>query len=435
MAVRGPRGEKGEAGAPGRDASQLPELDQHKDRFNKESKLDIRKPEPFTGQDRSKWEPYLSQIRRLFNAKPTTYEEDRDKISLAASYLTEAAGTHYDNLVIRAESGEEVLPLVYWTEFVKEFTSKFGIFDVARDAQTNLSWITQQPNESFAKFIIRFQQYAFKTGFNDEALVFKLRESVHANLDILVASQQQRPRSYDEWVDRFQELDSSVRATQEAHRRGGYRSGGNPIPGFTQPVQYNRGQNQWAGNFQNNRAGGQGDQSRTQGGWKDRQRGSAAWGAEQGNLAATVEGPSTNYGEINPQDLAVGNNLADHNCNCGELADFDGEALLRAGIVRTPEQLEEFRRRRREKLCYRCGGKDHIGRECKNPEDLNPKKGGPEGDSTHTKNGNSEREKLRAAIFSIEEVQNEGDDWNVQILEDQDELNESGNGQGAPARD
>ena len=132
----------------------------------------------------------------------------------------------------------------------------------------------------------------------------------------------------------------------------------------------------------------------------------------------------------------MGNNLADHDCNCGELADFDGEALLRAGIVRTPEQLEEFRRRRREKLCYRCGGKDHIGRECKNPEDLNPKKGGPEGDSTHTKNGNSEREKLRAAIFSIEEVQNEGDDWNVQILEDQDELKESGNGQGAPsARD
>ena len=36
----------------------------------------------------------------------------------------------------------------------------------------------------------------------------------------------------------------------------------------------------------------------------------------------------------------------------GEIDELDGEALLCAGIVRSPEQLEEFRRRRREKLCY-----------------------------------------------------------------------------------
>ena len=154
LAVRGPRGQRGETGPPGRDASQLPELDQRKDRFNKESKLDIKMPESFAGLDRSKWEPFLSQIRRVLTAKPTIYEEDRDKIGLAASYLTEAAGAHYDNLVIRAESGEEVLPLVHWTEFVREFTSKFGVFDVTRDAQSNFSWTIQNPHESFASFIV-----------------------------------------------------------------------------------------------------------------------------------------------------------------------------------------------------------------------------------------------------------------------------------------
>ena len=245
LAVRGPRGQRGETGPPGRDASQLPELDQRKDRFNKESKLDIKMPESFAGLDRSKWEPFLSQIQRVLTAKPTIYEEDRDKIGLAASYLTEAAGAHYDNLVNRAESGEEVLSLVHWTEFVREFTSKFGVFDVTRDAQSNFSWTIQQPHESFASFIVRFQQYAFKTGFNDEALVFKLRESVHANLDILVASQQNQPRSYDEWVNRFQELDSSVQATREAHSQAKYRSTENPILRSTQTRNLNNRLDPW----------------------------------------------------------------------------------------------------------------------------------------------------------------------------------------------
>ena len=77
--------------------------------------------------------------------------------------------------------------------------------------------------------------------------------------------------------------------------------------------------------------------------------------------------------------------LKNHGNSWGEIDEFDGEALLHAGIVRTPEQLEEFRRRRQEKLCYCCGGKNHVGKDCTNPEDLNPPKGIPEGNSTCAK--------------------------------------------------
>ena len=238
--------------------------------------MDIKMPESFAGLDRSKWEPFLSQIRRVFTAKPTIYEEDRDKIGLAASYLTEAAGAHYDNLVNRAESGEEVLSLVHWTEFVREFTSKFGVFDVTRDAQSNFSWTIQQPHESFASFIVRSQQYAFKTGFNDEALVSKLRESVHANLDILVASQQNRPRNYDEWVNRFQELDSSVQATREAHSQVKYRSTENPILRSIQTRDLNNILNPWMGDEQEDTRG-----------------------VQQNNLVDLTEGEIGNYNQRN----------------------------------------------------------------------------------------------------------------------------------------
>ncbi|KIK51814.1 hypothetical protein GYMLUDRAFT_251737 [Collybiopsis luxurians FD-317 M1] len=57
VAVQGPRGERGELGPAGQDASQIPEFDQRKDQLNKKAKLNVKKPDPFNGSDRWKWEP------------------------------------------------------------------------------------------------------------------------------------------------------------------------------------------------------------------------------------------------------------------------------------------------------------------------------------------------------------------------------------------
>ena len=111
---------------------------------------------------------------------------------------------------------------------------------------------------------------------------------------------------------------------------------------------------------------------------------------------------------------------------CGAKADFEGETFLRAGITRTPEQEAEFQRRRREKLCFRCGRQDHQSRQCKNPEDLNPKKGSFENQSSQS----NERDKLRAAIFTLENSQNESGEWSIQILEENEESTESGKASG-----
>ncbi|KIK66501.1 hypothetical protein GYMLUDRAFT_239442, partial [Collybiopsis luxurians FD-317 M1] len=136
-------------------------------------------------------------------AKPTIYENDSDKIGFAVSYLTGAAATHYNNLLKQEEAGIPVPALRTWIDFVK------------------LAWIKQMDNESFATFIIRFQEYAFKTGYNDTALVAMLRGAVTRSLDVTVAAQTHPPQNYPQWVQRFQELDNSIRATNAAHSRGG----------------------------------------------------------------------------------------------------------------------------------------------------------------------------------------------------------------------
>ena len=77
-----------------------------------------------------------------------------------------------------------------------EFTSYFRLFDPARDAQVKLAWIKQMDNEAFAMFIIRFQEYAFKMGYNDTALVAMLCGVVMRSLDMTVAAQTNPPQNY-----------------------------------------------------------------------------------------------------------------------------------------------------------------------------------------------------------------------------------------------
>ncbi|KIK53892.1 hypothetical protein GYMLUDRAFT_249933 [Collybiopsis luxurians FD-317 M1] len=67
------------------------EFDQQKDQLHKEVKLNVKKPDPFDGSDRWKWEPFLLQVHHTFMAKPTIYKNDSDKIGFAVSYLTGAA--------------------------------------------------------------------------------------------------------------------------------------------------------------------------------------------------------------------------------------------------------------------------------------------------------------------------------------------------------
>ncbi|KIK64674.1 hypothetical protein GYMLUDRAFT_240644 [Collybiopsis luxurians FD-317 M1] len=172
VAVQGPRGERGELGPARQDAM----------------KLDAKKPDPFDGSDRWKWEPFPLQICHTFMAKPTIYKNDSDKIGFAVSYLTGAAATHYDNLLKQEEAGIPIAAPCTWIDFIAEFTLYFGLFDPAQDAQVKLAWIKQMDNESFATFIIQFQEYVFKMGYNNMALVAMLQGVVTRSLNVTVAA-------------------------------------------------------------------------------------------------------------------------------------------------------------------------------------------------------------------------------------------------------
>ena len=59
-----------------------------------------------------------------------------------------------------------------------------------------LTWIKQIDNETVVTFIIWFQEYAFKMGYNGTALVAMLHGAVTRSLDMTVAAQTNPPQNY-----------------------------------------------------------------------------------------------------------------------------------------------------------------------------------------------------------------------------------------------
>jgi len=91
--------------------------------LNKEAKIEIRKPEPFTGTDTRKWKDYVSECLTMFQAKPTTYALERDQVLFAASWLKDNALRHWTALLWNNPNHPA---LHQWGAYIKEFTSIFG---------------------------------------------------------------------------------------------------------------------------------------------------------------------------------------------------------------------------------------------------------------------------------------------------------------------
>ncbi|KAG6870371.1 hypothetical protein C0992_000258 [Termitomyces sp. T32_za158] len=135
--------------------------DNKRDILAREGKLDIQKPESFTGCDSHRCAC----------------------VAFAASYLQGIAFDHYTAL-LQFKPQNPVLS--NWQAFVDEFSSKFGVFDTVAEAKDNLFNLKMRPEERFTTFIIRFEKEAYETGWNYSVLRYALRRALPQRIkDIL----------------------------------------------------------------------------------------------------------------------------------------------------------------------------------------------------------------------------------------------------------
>ncbi|KAG5329312.1 hypothetical protein C0989_009914 [Termitomyces sp. Mn162] len=143
--------------------------DDTRDALAREGKLDIQKPEPFTGRDPRKWRIFLTQCLTMFQAKPITFQLESSRVAFAASYLQGITFDHYTAL-LRFDPNNPVLS--HWLAFTQEFSSKFGVFDTIAEVEENLFNLRMRDNKCFTTFI------AYETGWNYNALRFALHRAL-----------------------------------------------------------------------------------------------------------------------------------------------------------------------------------------------------------------------------------------------------------------
>ncbi|KAG6812513.1 hypothetical protein H0H93_013814 [Arthromyces matolae] len=83
--------------------------------------------------------------------------------------------------------------LTNWDEFVREYSTKFGIPNVQAEAERNLMNLRMGYNERFTSFIIRFEEQAFETGWNMAALRWVLEGCLPKRIkDMLIFTPEQK---------------------------------------------------------------------------------------------------------------------------------------------------------------------------------------------------------------------------------------------------
>jgi len=202
----------------------------------RESKLEIRKPTPFTGRDRRKWNPFVMEILNNFFAKPHIYGTEQAKIAFAASWLQDTALAHYTSL-LKYRSDDPALRS--WDAFVQEFARMFGIVNVQTDAEQHLRGMQMGDREHFSQFVVRFEEYSYDTNWNEAALRSELYRCLPTRIKE-VMKLADRPTTYNDLRTAAMRIDQRhwEYESEEARRVPRYTSNySNPPSRAQHPVQ------------------------------------------------------------------------------------------------------------------------------------------------------------------------------------------------------
>src|SRR5467141_3437220 len=125
------------------------------------------RPDKFTGRDPSKLRPFIICCVMAFDSRRRKFATDRQRVSYAASHLSEIAVLWWrPNLILDPE------PSIRsdWSEFVEQLNVFFGQPDLAQASECALRALKMQDYQHVNKYMIEFYEHATHTGWNDAAL-------------------------------------------------------------------------------------------------------------------------------------------------------------------------------------------------------------------------------------------------------------------------
>jgi len=128
---------------------------------------EIAKPDKFTGRDARKLRPFIASCIMAFDNKPRKFQNDRQRVSYAASFLSDVALLWWQPFLA---ADPEPAIRNSWAEFVFELNRLFGEPNLVQSAEQALKQLRMKENQRLNKYMIEFAEHAPYTNWNDAAL-------------------------------------------------------------------------------------------------------------------------------------------------------------------------------------------------------------------------------------------------------------------------
>ena len=191
-------------------------------------KLDVAKPDKFSGDKRHLLEIFLNQCLTTFIAQPTLYANHRNRITFAASYLSGRANNWWGGYLVDFDSPNPQTEFLHsWEGFRDELVTRFGITDPRAHAMVEIDRIKMADNQRVADFIVEFDQLAKYLDWNDTALADKFFLGLAGRVKEVFASRSTpRPTNLSELAALAASIDNNW-WLYKSHKSEGSRSANN----------------------------------------------------------------------------------------------------------------------------------------------------------------------------------------------------------------
>jgi len=202
------------------------------------------KPDKFTGRDPSKLRPFIVSCVMAFDSRPRKFTTDRQRVSFAASYLSDIAMLWWQPTLVAFPE-----PSIRgdWGEFVDQLNVYFGQPDLAQASERALRALKMYDHQHVNKYMIEFSEHVTHMGWNDAALYGEFYRGLAERIKDQLLSLD-RPQTFQQlkvdalrcdtryWERQGEKTAPSSRNRQSASSFAPAKQGNNPTTSSNAPI-------------------------------------------------------------------------------------------------------------------------------------------------------------------------------------------------------
>lgn len=173
--------------------------------------MKAKAPKPFSGEDRSALEVFLSQCRLVFLVNPESFPSEQQKVLYSGSYLEGIAYAWFELLLRRYDPDSDAPPpdeLSSFKAFSATLAKMFGDPDLAKTKTRDLRTLRQ--TTSVTVYASEFQRLRAFISWNDQAFYDQFYDGLQENVKDGLANVEIKPTTLEELIRKAQEIDNRI---------------------------------------------------------------------------------------------------------------------------------------------------------------------------------------------------------------------------------